>query len=246
MGKGFWKGLSMNVILGIVFFILLILFIISLGLLGILVLDCFKGGKLTELSHKDLPWVTIVYGVIALVLWYGVKATNPFITTVNSSKNSEKVERKAKPKTKIYTTEVTKMIVEKNGEHSRRFFIYLKGTTNAPNGSAIMAQEVDKDSDSYSNRCVCVDEYDKVKNGKFKVLIDDTFNQNWYYFKIGQTYKVKLFAVKDVRLNDVGEIWCDIDPQEIPKFVVKALKEKYIPTYTIKTNKKMKDIVNSN
>ncbi|MCF1783641.1 hypothetical protein LZD76_04155 [Lactobacillus mulieris] len=240
----------MKIILGLVFLVLLCLLIIAIGLMCILIYDCFKGGKLTELSHKDLPWVTLVYGVITLVLWYGVKVTNPFATPdTNRKVTATKTNHKSKYETEIYPTEITKMEVEKSG--SDHFAIYLDGTTNAPDEAYIMAQE--NDDSNTSEKCNVAEDgyeednqtayegYARIKNGKFRIFLDDSFDQE--NIKAGQSYKIKIFAVTDKRLKYVDDMSYsfkyNMETDYIPKFVEKALKNKDIPSYSVVANEKM-------
>lgn len=123
----------------------------------------------------------------------------------------------------IYKVEITKVSSE-DGD-----FI-LKGKTDAPDGSKILAQgNVDKSE----NEAESTDygEYAKVKNHKFSVSIDAGYLSDGD-LKKGQKLKARIFAIKNYSIK--------FDDHKITKKVQKIISEQIDPI-TLTVNREISD-----
>lgn len=115
----------------------------------------------------------------------------------------------------IYEVKVTKITTDGNGDW------IVSGTTNAPDGSKIIATN-DSDDDLTTNEAD--DDYgdwSKAKNGKFKATIDSVSFVDTSKPKVGKQVKISLFAIENYH-KGVSD--------DLSSSIIKDFNDNYKPT----------------
>lgn len=115
----------------------------------------------------------------------------------------------------IYEVKVTKTTTDENGDW------IVSGTTNAPDGSKIIATN-DSDDDLTTNEADDgYGDWSKAKNGKFKATIDSVSFVDTSNSKVGKQVKIALFAIENYH-KGVSD--------DLSSSIIKDFNDNYKPT----------------
>uniref|UniRef100_UPI003F5740EF hypothetical protein n=1 Tax=Lactobacillus acidophilus TaxID=1579 RepID=UPI003F5740EF len=169
--------------------------------------------------------------ILACVYVFKDTMSNMSSSNSNDSASSSRSSKVKKGGLKIYDVDVTSEKVERD-EDSNDCYIFIKGDTDAPDGSIVYAQRGNGEGNmAYGNDEDATDNKVKSHHIKFLLLASNLFDLD--SIRVGQSADLKIYCT-----NQNFKYSLD-DSELISKKVRKKVAESDIEPYTVTATKKM-------